>query len=984
MERHTETSRILPLRALPCVTGLALVLWCGFSFFGTRPVEGSTSNVTVCVTKSKNIVSLTTRKNCLRGEIKTVLSTSAKKSPELCVHPKTKLISITAQPKCTAGKVSAAQFTRTSFLKACVNSKTRRVLLQSKSRCSKGFASRKFPLRIAGLTTVDETSTTVPTSSIFPTTTTIHTTVSATSSSSTSSTTSSTTTTSTSTTVPATTTSSTTTSTTVASTTTTVPVTTTTVPPAAITTFSAASTTINQGDSTTLSTTFQGSSALINQSVGSIANGGSVTVTPNSTTTYTLTVSNGAGHSINQFLTVYVNRLSITVQPQDITTDNPYGQNLTVTASASGALSYQWYKDAAAISNANSSSYRATQDGAYHVVITSTLNGVSRTATSSSATFYMNTVSISLQPVAALVAEGDTNTFSVAASGSGTLSYQWKRNGTDVSGATTSSFTSGTYGSHLVIVTSTLNGHTTSVTSNSVLLDVNTVTITHSPSNAYMTQGGTASLGVTVSSHGSATISYQWYLDGNELPGENDIGVYAAQAGEYKVKVTSVRGGTTFSRFSDVATVTEVPPPSISSFSAASSSIAIGNSTQLTAVFSGGSGTITPGNIAVSSGDTVTVSPTTSTSYTLTVVNPAGTQSGHTIRITVTTGTFTATANNSTVSRYSSAKAITLPSGKVVVFGSSDYTNVTDVFDPNTNSFTRVGNMNRGRHRFGAALLSNGKVLAIGGMYSSGATYYSIATVEIFDPVTETWSYTGSLNVARENPVVVVLNNGKVLVTGGMMRATGTTYLASAEIYDPDTGTFTYVNSMPQARGSATGALMSNGNVFVAGGYNSSNGQMKSAVIYNPTLNTWTSISSQMNSLHSEGGAVTLLLQDGRMLIAGGWSPSLGVWTIDIYNPTTNSFVAAANLPQFSHGRGGITGHVRSDGVVVFFGGSSGDGAMADTAVLYDPTSNTMATEGNVMRWSRYNHASTVLNDGRILIIGGDYFNSTAADIYSP
>lgn len=707
-------------------------------------------------------------------------------------------------------------------------------------------------------------------------------------------------------------------------------------------------------------------------------------MTPNATTTYTLTVSNGAGHSITQFLTVYVNRLSITVQPQDITTDNPYGQNLSVTASASGALSYQWYKDSSAISNANSSSYRATQDGAYHVVVTSTLNGVSRTATSSSASFYMNTVSISLQPVAALVAEGDINTFSVVASGSGTLSYQWKRNDTDVSGATTSSFTSGTYGNHQVVVTSTLNGHTTSVNSNSVLLDVNTVTITHSPSDAYMTQGGTASLGVTVSSHGSATISYQWYLDGNELPGENDIGVYAAQAGEYKVKVTSVRGGTTFSRFSDVATVTEVPPPTISSFSAASSSIAIGNSTQITAVFSGGTGIITPGSIPVSSGDTITVSPSTSTSYTLTVVNPAGTQAGHTIRITVTTGTFTATANNSNANRYMGTKSVTLQSGKVVVFGGFSFSKITDVYDPATNSFSRVGDLNRERHGAGAALLPNGKVLAIGGMYASGANYISLSTVEIFDPVTETWSYTGSLNVARENPVVVVLNNGKVLVTGGMWRAPGTTYLSSAEIYDPATGTFTYVNSMPQARGNATGALMSNGNVFVAGGYNSTNGHMKSAIIYNPTLNTWTSISSQMNSVHSEGGSVTLQLQDGRMLVAGGWSPTLGIWTIDIYDPSTNSFVAAANLPQFSHGRGGLTGHVRSDGVVVFFGGSSAQGDIADTAVLYDPTSNTMATEGNTMRWYRYQHTSAVLNDGRILIIGGNFSNNSAADVYAP
>jgi N-acetylneuraminic acid mutarotase len=177
---------------------------------------------------------------------------------------------------------------------------------------------------------------------------------------------------------------------------------------------------------------------------------------------------------------------------------------------------------------------------------------------------------------------------------------------------------------------------------------------------------------------------------------------------------------------------------------------------------------------------------------------------------------------------------------------------------------------------------------------------------------------------------------------------------------------------------------MSDGKVFVAGGYNSVNGHMKSAVIYNPALNTWTSVSSQMNSVHSEGGAVTLQLQDGRMLVAGGWSPTLGIWTIDIYNPSTNSFVAAANLPQFSHGRGGLTGHVRSDGVVVFFGGSSAQGDIADTAVLYDPVSNTMATEGNTMRWYRYQHTSAVLNDGRILIIGGNFSNNSAADVYAP
>lgn len=176
---------------------------------------------------------------------------------------------------------------------------------------------------------------------------------------------------------------------------------------------------------------------------------------------------------------------------------------------------------------------------------------------------------------------------------------------------------------------------------------------------------------------------------------------------------------------------------------------------------------------------------------------------------------------------------------------------------------------------------------------------------------------------------------------------------------------------------------MADGRVFIAGGYNGTNGHMKSAVIYNPSLNTWTTVTSQMNSVHSEGGAVTLLMNDGRMIVAGGWNPSNGVWTIDVYNPTTNSFVAGANLPQFSHGRGGITGHVLSNGLVAFIGGSSALGDIANTIVLYDPVANTMATEANTMSVERYRQASALLSDGRIIIIGGSYWAKTAAEVYT-
>ncbi len=941
---------------MPWFLGLFVVLFWGLSFIEHSSADGAARNVTTCVNKSRTLMTTTSKKTCKKGETKLILTLTRKRT--LCVSTKTRLITTSTKSRCPSGRVAAEHLARNNSLPVCTNSKTRRIEIQRSGRCKKGLKVQRLPILNPQLTTVQNSSTTIP---IVGTTT--SSTQPMTNSAGTTTTTISSTTTST-TTVPT--------------------VTTTTIPLSTISSFSATRSTINQGESTTLSAVWSGATANINQTVGSVVSGQNVTVSPTVTTVYRLTVSNGAGHSLFQDVTVFVNSLNIVTHPQDTTTDNPFGQNLTVNAVATGALTYQWYKNSQPVDHATSSAFRATQDGTYHVVVTSTLNGVTRDAISASATFAMNSVSIANHPTGTIIGDGQTATFTVVATGAGTLSYKWKVNGNEVSGATQDTFTSSTYGSHQVIVTSTLNGMTTSVSSNSAWLDVNTVSITSQPSDAFLTQGGTTSLGVSVSSQGSATISYQWYVDGSPINNANGISVQATQAGTYKVKVTSTRSGTTAIRFSDEAIVTEVPPASISSLTASPPSIGVGSSTDLTPIFAHGEGVLNPGNIPVTSGTPVTVTPTETTEYTLTVTNPAGQQAGLSMRVVVTTGFVIATANNSSADRYYGAQAVTLQSGKVLVFGSGvTYSKATDLYDPDTNLFTRVGDMLQGRMKTAAIRLANGKVLAIGGAYHNGSNYVSLNSVEIFDPATETWSYTGSLNVAREEPLAVLLNDGRVLVIGGYRRAPGSTYINTVEIYDPTTGTFSYAASMPQARGNPTGTLMADGNVFVGSGYNSSNGHMKSAIIYNVASNTWRTISSQMNSVHSNGGASTLLLDDGRVLIAGGWDAGVGVATIDIYNPTTDSFAAANNLPQFSFGRGGLTAHVMSNGLVVFFGGSSGIGHIANAPVLYDPTSNTLTTEANTMRWHRYMHTSAQLLDGRVLIVGGNSTNNSAADVYT-
>lgn len=955
------------LKYLPWFIGLVLLSWFAMSTLQRNPVFSATKNVTVCVSKSKVIFATNSKKSCSKTEKKVVLSATSTTSPELCVHIRKKSISVTATGKCGAGQTLATQFSKDNSIRSCMNGKTRTIQFLSGSRCGKGFAFKSLPLRKIETTSIQEPAVATSTTTSSPP-------INATS---------------TSTTIqnpPATTTTTTVAATTTSTTSTTVPsVTTTTVAPATISSFTAGQTTINQGQSTSLTALWSGASASVNQSIGSVSNGVSTQVSPNVTTTYTLTVSNGAGHSVTQAVTIYVNSLSIATQPQDITTDNPFGENFSVSVTATGGLSYQWYKNSQPISNAISPSYRATQDGAYYVIVTSVLNGVSRTETSSTANFAMNSVSIVTQPTSALIGDGQTATFTVSATATGSLSYQWKVNGAEITGATLDSYTSSTYGNHQVVVTSTLNGMTTSVSSSSAFLDVNTVSITSETTNDFVTTGTTSILGVSVSSHGSATISYQWLRDNVEITGEVSNGIDVTQGGTYKVRVTSQRGGTTAVVYSSNMTVTELAAPAVSGFSASPWVIGSGSSTQLTPNFSGGTGIITPGNMTVTDGVAISVSPSVTTTYTLTVTNLAGRNVQYPITVHVTTGTFTATANNSSADRYYGHSAVTLANDKVLVFGNWADTNVTDLYDPTTNSFTRVGNMIRGRRGHATVRLQDGRVLAIGGRYfnSTSGVDVTLNSVEVFDPSTETWSSTGSMNVAREEFAAVLLSNGKVLVVGGMRRAPGTTHLASAEIYDPSTGVFTSVNSMPQERSTAIAVALSNGKVLVAGGYNSNNGHMKSALLFDPSLNTWTALSSQMNTVHY-GGAASVLMNDGRVIIGGGWSPSAGVAAIEVFNPSNNTFASAASLPSFSFGRGGVTGHLLNSGLVVFFGGSSGVGNLADTAVLYDPVSNTMTAEVNTMRWWRYQQASAKLNDGRVIIIGGNSSNRTAADVYAP
>ena len=591
-------------------------------------------------------------------------------------------------------------------------------------------------------------------------------------------------------------------------------------------------------------------------------------------------------------------------------------------------------------------------------------------------------MSILAQPLDTTVLLGDSKTFSVNATAAGSLTYQWYRNDEVISGANLDQYNTNLAGSYKVDVTSTLNGNTRTITSNVAVLTLRAATISSVSSDSYVTQGRNVAIAASISSSSGLTVTYQWKLNGTEIPNSNSIGILASHGGDYTVTVMSARNNVTVSQTSTVIHITVVPAPTITSFDSLTQTISFGGSTDLVPVFSNGTAVINPGNIPVVSGEHVRVSPSTTTTYTLEVSNLAGTQGGMSYIVTVTTGVFTDISNAMSTSRWFGSNAIALSNGKILVYGNHDAygTKNVDIFNPLTNTFSRAADLGLARRDAPGVLLANGKVLVAGGT-TYQTRYEAVNAPELYDPSTNTWSWTGSMSTTRRDHFMIRLSNGNVLVGGGS--DTNGNLLQSVEIYDSATGQFTPAHDMPEGRSDALVALLPNGNVIVIGGYGgSSSGTLSSAIIFNPTTDTWSSVASQMQIGHGQG-ATLVTLSDGRIMVAGGWLVSggtnFGISQTDIYNPVTETFNSGQNLTLQ---RGDVTGHLLSDGKVVFIGGSSGTD-VANSVDIYNPATNIMIRQANTMFHTRYRHASALLPDGRVLIIGGNYWAGNTGEIFT-
>lgn len=349
-----------------------------------------------------------------------------------------------------------------------------------------------------------------------------------------------------------------------------------------------------------------------------------------------------------------------------------------------------------------------------------------------------------------------------------------------------------------------------------------------------------------------------------------------------------------------------------------------------------------------------------------------------------TDATFVATRTLSSTPFFMSS-AVKISDNRVFVVG---FGALGQIYNSQANIFTPTQPFPNQSYGEQLTQLKNGNVLITGGWGNATGIMEYNPYVDIQLPIVS-----GRMRVPRADHQATLLMDGRVLITGGWENGsqwTGSDASYTAEIYDPKTNEISLLPKMSSPRAWHTATVLDDGMVLLTGGFSHS-GSLPTAELFDPKTNTFHVVGKSMNEGRGLHSAVKLM--DGRVLIVGGFTEyDVATKTAEVYDPKLKTFKKVTE--EMNRSRGGLSAILLQNGKVLVTGGSektfTPDHPLENSeeflsyGELYDPEENSFSELPAKMTVPRARHVMVELKRGMVLVLGGlSWDGATQSEIFT-